>query len=113
MNERIENKRKSEKVLERTKIYDKSLLINEEFSKMINSLYQTRPYYSSIFTNSAVIIRLDFKSKNKYNRKQRNTSCSVTASATGRPRVGATFGRIISAPTFRIPHSESNQGATV
>ena len=37
MNERIENKRKSEKVLERTKIYDKSLLINEEFSKMINS----------------------------------------------------------------------------
>lgn len=38
MNERIERKKNSEKVLERAKIYDKSLLINEEFSKMIDSL---------------------------------------------------------------------------
>lgn len=38
MNERIEKKKNSEKVLERAKIYDKSLLINEEFSKMIDSL---------------------------------------------------------------------------
>ena len=38
MNERIERRKNSEKVLERAKIYDKSLLINEEFSKMIDSL---------------------------------------------------------------------------
>jgi hypothetical protein len=35
---RIERSNKSESIVERTKIYDKSLLINEEFSKMIDSL---------------------------------------------------------------------------
>jgi hypothetical protein len=35
---KIERSKKPESIVERTKIYDKSLLINEEFSKMIDSL---------------------------------------------------------------------------
>ena len=35
---RIERTKKPESIIERTDIYDKSLLINEEFSKMIDSL---------------------------------------------------------------------------
>ena len=35
---RIERSKKQESIIERTDIYDKSLLINEEFSKMIDSL---------------------------------------------------------------------------
>lgn len=35
---RMEESKKPESIVERTSVYDKSLLINEEFSKMINSL---------------------------------------------------------------------------
>jgi hypothetical protein len=35
---RIERSSKQESIIERTDVYDKSLLINEEFSKMIDSL---------------------------------------------------------------------------
>ena len=38
INNRSEQKKKSENIVERAGIYDKSLLINEEFSKMIDSL---------------------------------------------------------------------------
>jgi hypothetical protein len=35
---KIERSNKPESIVERTDIYDKTLLINEEFSKMIDSL---------------------------------------------------------------------------
>ena len=38
IDEKIERSNKPESIVERTEIYDKSLLINEEFSKMIDSL---------------------------------------------------------------------------
>jgi hypothetical protein len=38
IDEKIERSNKPESIIERTDIYDKSLLINEEFSKMIDSL---------------------------------------------------------------------------
>ena len=38
IDEKIERSNKQESIVERTDIYDKSLLINEEFSKMIDSL---------------------------------------------------------------------------
>jgi len=38
IDEKIERSNKPESIIERTEVYDKSLLINEEFSKMIDSL---------------------------------------------------------------------------